>query len=141
MKSSANYPVIEYYLQSFSNFATNANAKLYVGGGVVNNTTAHDRFGGKIHSVRFFEGALSGNEIAMIDYTKIPNDVAVNNVDEFIKGGVYTFITARGLMGATAENGNAISAVVPFSCGLEDRISPWAKPKMEVQIAICCPYH
>ena len=109
LKSSANYPVIEYYLQSFSNFATNANAKLYVGGGVVNNTTAHDRFGGKIHSVRFFEGALSGNEIAMIDYTKIPNDVVVNNVDEFIKGGVYTFITARGWMGATAENGNAIS--------------------------------
>ena len=109
LKSSADYPVIEYYLQSFSNFATNANAKLYVGGGVVNNTTAHDKFGGKIHSVRFFEGALSGDEIAMIDYTKVPNDVVVNNADEFFNGGVYTFVTARGWMGATAENGNAIS--------------------------------
>ena len=109
LKSSANYPVVEYDLQSFSNFAANANAQLYVGGGVVNNTTAHDKFGGKVHSVHFFEGALGADEIAQIDYAKIPGDVVVNNVGDFVNGGVYTFVTARGWMGATAENGNAIS--------------------------------
>ena len=109
LKSSADYPVVEYELQSFSNFATNENAVLYVGGGVVNNTTAHDKFGGKIHSVHFFEGALSGEEIANIDYANIPEDVVVTNAGEFFNGGVYTFVTARGWMGATAENGNAIS--------------------------------
>ena len=109
LKSSANYPVVEYDLQSFSNFAANANAQLYVGGGVVNNTTAHDKFGGKVHSVHFFEGALGADEIAQIDYAKIPGDVVVNNVGDFVNGGVYTFVTTRGWMGATAENGNAIS--------------------------------
>ena len=109
LKSSADYPVVEYELQSFSNFATNENAVLYVGGGVVNSTTAHDKFGGKIHSVHFFEGALSGEEIANIDYANIPEDVVVTNAGEFFNGGVYTFVTARGWMGATAENGNAIS--------------------------------
>ena len=109
LKSSANYPVVEYDLQSFSNFAANANAQLYVGGGVVNNTTAYDQFGGKVHSVHFFEGALGADEIAQIDYAKIPGDVVVNNVGDFVNGGVYTFVTARGWMGATAENGNAIS--------------------------------
>ena len=109
LKSSADYPVVEYELQSFSNFATNENAVLYVGGGVVNNTTAHDKFGGKIHSVHFFEGALGGEEIANIDYANIPEDVVVTNAGEFFNGGVYTFVTARGWMGATAENGNAIS--------------------------------
>ena len=109
LKSTADYPVVEYDLQSFSNFATNAKAKLYIGGGVVNNTTAHDKFGGRIHSVHFFEGALNAEEVAMIDYTKIPNDVVVNSADEFINGGVYTFVTTRGWMGATEESDNAIS--------------------------------
>ena len=109
LKSTATYPVIEYELQSFSNFATNENAKLYVGGGIVNNTTAHDKFGGKIHSVHFFNGALSAEEISMIDYTKVPENCVVSSPEEFIKGGLYTFVSSRGWMGATADNSNVIS--------------------------------
>ncbi len=109
LKSTATYPVAEYELQSFSNFATNENAKLYIGGGIVNNTTAHDKFGGKIHSVHFFDGALSAEEISMIDYTKVPENTVVSNPEEFFKGGVYTFVTTRGWMGATADNSDVIS--------------------------------
>lgn len=109
LKSTATYPVQGYELQSFSNFASNANAKLYIGGGVVNNTTAHDKFGGKIHSVHFFDGALSAEEISMIDYSKVPANITVSSPEEFIKGGLYTFVSARGWMGATADNSNVIS--------------------------------
>ncbi|MBO5677532.1 MAG: family 20 glycosylhydrolase [Bacteroidaceae bacterium] len=109
LKSTATYPIQGYELQSFSNFASNANTKLYIGGGVVNNTTAHDKFGGKIHSVHFFEGALSAEEISMIDYAKVPENSVVSSPEEFIKGGIYTFVTTRGWMGATADNSNVIS--------------------------------
>ena len=109
LKSTATYPVVGYDLQSFSNFATNENAKLYIGGGVVNNTTAHDKFGGKIHSVHFFEGVLNAEEISMIDYSKVPANTTVSSPEEFIKGGLYTFVSARGWMGATADNSNVIS--------------------------------
>ncbi len=109
LKSTATYPVVGYDLQSFSNFATNENAKLYIGGGVVNNTTAHDKFGGKIHSVHFFDGALNAEEISMIDYSKVPANTTVSSPEEFIKGGLYTFVSARGWMGATADNSNVIS--------------------------------
>ena len=109
LKSSATYPVQGYELQSFSNFATNSNAKLYIGGGVVNNTTAHDKFSGKIHSVHFFDGALTADEIAVIDYTQVPENTVVSTPEEFMKGGVYTFVTERGWMGATADNSNVIS--------------------------------
>ena len=109
LKSSATYPVQGYELQSFSNFSTNTNAKLYIGAGVVNNTTAHDKFTGKIHSVHFFDGALSADEIAVIDYTQVPENTVVSTPEEFMKGGVYTFVTERGWMGATADNNNVIS--------------------------------
>ena len=109
LKSTANYPVQDYELQSFSNFASNSNAKLYIGGGVVNNTTAHDKFGGKIHSVHFFEGVLNAEEISMINYSKVPANTTVSSPEEFIKGGLYTFVSARGWMGATADNSNVIS--------------------------------
>ena len=109
LKSSATYPIQGYELQSFSNFATKENAKLYIGGGVVNNTTAHDKFTGKIHSVHFFDGALSADEIAVIDYTQVPENTVVSTPEEFMKGGVYTFVTERGWMGATADNNNVIS--------------------------------
>ena len=109
LKSTANYPVQEYELQSFSNFATNENAKLYIGGGVVNNTTAYDKFAGKIHSVHFFEGALNAGQVAKIDYTKVPANTVVSSPEEFMQGGVYTFVTERGWMGATDVGGNVIS--------------------------------
>ena len=74
LKSTATYPVVGYELQSFSNFAANASAQLYVGGGVVSSNSAYDKFAGKIHSVHFFDGALSAAEIANIDYTQVDNN-------------------------------------------------------------------
>ena len=124
-KSTATYPVQGYELQSFSNFASNANAKLYVGGGIVSNTTEHDKFGGTVHSVQFFGKALSASEVAAIDYTEseqpepeeeediIDTDVLestpINNIEEFENGGVYTFVTKRGWMGAAKGNSKVIS--------------------------------
>ena len=68
LKSTADYPVNGYELQSFSNFATNANAKLYIGGGIVNNTTEYDKFAGIVHSVQFFNAALNEEQIVAIEY-------------------------------------------------------------------------
>ena len=123
-KSTATYPVQGYELQSFSNFASNANAKLYIGGGMVSNTTAHDKFSGTIHSVQFFGKALSASEVAAIDYTEseqtepeeedvIDTDelesTPIKSVEEFENGGVYTFVTKRGWMGAAQGNNKVIS--------------------------------
>ena len=109
LMSTATYPVVGYELQSLSNFANNANARLYVGGGKVDNTVAHDKFTGKIHSVHFFGSALSDEAVAMIDYSKVPLNSVVTTAEDFMKGGVYTFVTSRGWMGATAESSNVIS--------------------------------
>lgn len=54
--------------QDFAHLATNENAKVYVGAGVVNNTTGWDVFAGQIHSVQFFDGALTATEIASLTY-------------------------------------------------------------------------
>ncbi len=128
LKTTAAYPNSGYELQSFSNFATADGDKLYIGGGMVSNTTAHDKFGGTIHAVHFFEGVLSAEEVAAIDYTTdqegeeeeeeeeedvIDTDqlesVAVNSPDDFENGGVYTFVSKRGWMGAVKGNNNVIS--------------------------------
>ena len=122
-KSTATFPVQGYELQSFSNFASNANAKFYIGGGIVNNTTEYDKFSGTIHSVQFFNKVLSASEVTAIDYTEseqpeeeediIDTDVLestpINNVEEFENGGVYTFVTKRGWMGAAKDNSKVIS--------------------------------
>ena len=121
-KSTATYPVQDYELQSFSNFASNANAKLYVGGGIVNNTTEYDKFSGTVHSVQFFGKALSASEVAAIAYTEgeegeeedvIDTDALestpIKSAEEFENGGVYTFVTARGWMGAAQGNNKVIS--------------------------------
>ena len=125
LKSSAGYPVQDYVLQSFSNFASNTNAKLYIGGGVVNNTTEHDKFGGTIHSVQFFEGVLDARQVAAIAYgeelpeepeeeediidTDVLESVAIKNISEFENGGVYTFVSKRGWMGAAKNSSKVIS--------------------------------
>ena len=123
LKSSADYPIQGYELQSFSNFTT-ADAKLYIGGGIVSNTTAHDKFNGTIHAVHFFGGALSAESVAAIDYTADQEEeeeeedvldtdplesVVLKNIDEFENGGVYTFVTKRGWMGAIQGSNNVIS--------------------------------
>ena len=108
LKKVDSYPVQDYELQSFSNFSVNDGDKLYLGAGVVNNTTAYDKFEGSIHSVRFFEGALSEEEIPLIDYSEKLENVVLKGPEEFENGGVYTFVSKRGWMGAT-DNDKVIS--------------------------------
>lgn len=54
--------------QDFAHFATNENAKVYIGAGKVNTTTGWDVFAGQIHSVQFFDGVLTADEIASLTY-------------------------------------------------------------------------
>ena len=79
LKSSAGYPVDGYELQSFSNFASNDDAKLYIGGGAVSGNTSYDKFAGKVRSVQFFEGALSAEKIAQLEYPIMPEDIILEN--------------------------------------------------------------
>ena len=82
LKSTATYPVSGYELQSFSNFASNANAKLYIGGGVVSTNAQYDKFSGKVRSVQFFDGALSAAKIAEIEYPELPEDIILSSAAE-----------------------------------------------------------
>ncbi|MBO5699637.1 MAG: family 20 glycosylhydrolase, partial [Bacteroidaceae bacterium] len=82
LKSTATYPVTEYELQSFSNFATNENAKLYIGGGVVSTNAQYDKFGGKVRSVQFFDAALSAAKVAQLEYPALPEDIILANAVE-----------------------------------------------------------
>ena len=79
LKSTATYPVDGYELQSFSNFASNANAKLYIGGGAVSTNAAYDKFGGKVRSVQFFDAALSAAKVAQLEYPALPEDIILEN--------------------------------------------------------------
>ncbi len=79
LKSSATYPVSGYELQSFSNFLDNANAKLYIGGGVVSTNAAYDKFGGQIRSVQFFGEALSTEKIAELEYPVNAEDLILSD--------------------------------------------------------------
>ncbi|MBQ2123501.1 MAG: family 20 glycosylhydrolase [Bacteroidaceae bacterium] len=79
LKSSADYPISGYELQSFSNFASNANAKLYIGGGVVSTNAQYDKFGGQVRSVQFFDSALSAEKVAELEYPVVPEDVILDN--------------------------------------------------------------
>ncbi len=79
LKSSADYPVSEYELQSFSNFASNENAKLYIGGGVVSTNAQYDKFGGQVRSVQFFDSALSEGKVAELEYPVVPEDLILEN--------------------------------------------------------------
>ncbi len=82
LKSSADYPVSGYELQSFSNFASNENAKIYIGGGVVSSNDAYDKFGGQVRSVQFFDGALTAAKIAELEYPELPEDIILANAVE-----------------------------------------------------------
>ena len=82
LKSTGNYPNSGYELQSFSNFASNANAKLYIGGGVVSTNAQYDKFGGKVRSVQFFDGALSAAKVAELEYPVLPEDIILANAVE-----------------------------------------------------------
>ena len=77
------------------------NAKIYIGGGMVNNN-AYELGDATIHAVRVFDGALSVNEIKAVDYVK--------TADDFVNGKIYTFETQRGWMGAKGDVDNVISS-------------------------------
>lgn len=79
LKSSADYPASDYELQSFSNFASNANAKLYIGGGVVSTNAQYDKFGGQVRSVQFFDSALSAGKVAELEYPTSSEDLILEN--------------------------------------------------------------
>ena len=51
---------------------------------------------------------LAAEEEDIID-TDVLESVAINSVEEFENGGVYTFVTKRGWMGATKDNSKVIS--------------------------------
>ena len=93
--ASANYPAAGYELQSFSNFATNAKAKLYVGGGIVGGDIQHDMFDGIVHSIHFFDEALDVASVANIDYSVIigGDDTTIiddlKTKDENVKTEIY----------------------------------------------------
>ena len=68
MEGNENYPLSGYELQSFGNFSTADGDKLYIGGGAVSGNASYDKFGGTIHSVKFYNYALTAEEIAAIEY-------------------------------------------------------------------------
>ena len=78
LKSTAQYPNNGYELQSFSNFEGNANAKIYVGGGIVNTTTGLDVFVGQVRSVQFFDEVLTAEKISRLEYPISSEDILLN---------------------------------------------------------------
>ncbi len=80
LKSSATYPVSGYELQTFNHLASNTNAKVYVGGGMVtNDATGWDKFVGQVRSVQFFDEALTAGKIAQLEYPISSEDILLND--------------------------------------------------------------
>ena len=77
-----------------------ANANIYIGGGMADNA-AHETGDATIHKVRVYNGTLTVDEIKNLDFVK--------EISDFENGKIYTFVTARGWMGAKADNENVIS--------------------------------
>ncbi len=68
--------------QDFAHFASNQNAKIYIGAGVVNKnnaTTGWDVFAGKVRSVQFFDEALTADKIAQLEYPINEEDVTLGD--------------------------------------------------------------
>ena len=114
LKSTATYPVIEYDLQSFSNFASNENAKLYIGGGMVNNTTGYDVFGGAVRSVQFFEGALNAGKVASLEYPAVASDVILEKAAQ-ANANMNIFGLQR-FLGLVQNAGTGIAGDGQFYC-------------------------
>ena len=75
LKSTGDYSNSDYKLQSFSHLASNENAKIYVGAGVVNNTTGWDVFAGQVRSVQFFDEVLTADKISQLEYPITSEDI------------------------------------------------------------------
>ncbi|MBQ8270673.1 MAG: exo-alpha-sialidase [Bacteroidaceae bacterium] len=90
--------------QDFAHLATNENAKVYVGGGMVNTTTGWDVFAGQINSVQFFDAALDAEAIAAITYPTAEEDYSRLNFS-FTRGDALDNSTVT----ITDANDNAAS--------------------------------
>ena len=77
-----------------------ANANIYIGGGMAGNA-AHETGDATIHKVRVYNGTLTVDEIKNLDFVK--------EISDFENGKIYTFVTARGWMGAKDDNDKVIS--------------------------------
>ena len=62
-----SFPAAGYQMQTFSKLAGNDNARIYIGGGRTQNGDI-ETFQGKIHTVQFFDRALTVEEITTIEY-------------------------------------------------------------------------
>ena len=114
LKSSADYPVSGYELQSFSNFASNVNAKLYIGGGIVSNTTSYDVFGGQVRSVLFFDGALDAAKIAEIEYPINAEDLILS--DAVAANNNMNIFGLQRYLGLVQDGGDGIEGNGQFVC-------------------------
>lgn len=89
------------------------NAQIYIGGGKHSGGSG-EVFNGTITGVKIYQGALSTSEVAAISFsstgtTEEEEEVRLKDPSEFENGGVYTFVTSRGWMGAKANNDKVIS--------------------------------
>ena len=87
------------------NTFTEANAKFYLGGVVYNTDTKWGTFSGTLSKVEIYNSVFTDAEIMAMCY---PEEV-VKTPGEFENGKIYTFVTSRGWMGATASSDNVIS--------------------------------
>ena len=114
LKDEVTYPVQGYELQSFSNFATNTNAKLYVGGGAVSGNASYDEFGGQIRSVQFFEGALDAAKIAEIEYPVNEEDIILSNAAA--ANSAMNIFGLQRYLGLVQDAGTGIEGNGQFVC-------------------------
>ena len=114
LKDEVTYPVSGYELQSFSNFASNANAKLYIGGGAVSGNASYDKFGGQVRSVQFFDGALDAAKIAVIEYPINAEDLILS--DAVAANSNMNIYGLQRYLGLIQDGGNGIEGNGQFVC-------------------------
>ena len=114
LKSTGAYPNGGYELQSFSNFASNDNAKLYIGGGAVSGNASYDKFGGQVRSVQFFEGALDAAKIAEIEYPINAEDLILS--DAVAANNNMNIYGLQRYLGLVQDGGDGIEGNGQFVC-------------------------
>ena len=104
--------------QDFAHLATNDatkdNAKIYIGAGVVNNTTGWDVFAGNVRSVQFFDEALTPAKIAEIEYPVSEEDAILNSAAE-ANANINIFGLQR-FYGLVTNAGTGIAGDGQFIC-------------------------
>lgn len=115
-KHSITFPTSDYAFQTFNQFADNASAKVYIGGGVTKDGV-QDIFDGTIHAVRFYGTALSSDEISALG----------NEVTKSTTAKVYIAADARQADGSYAKhylyNNNGTLATKPYYEPCDDKFT------------------